>query len=137
MEYTIRSIIKAVFAAVITFLFSKGFVAIEWGFHSPSIISYAYYIMQILIISFLMKRKTLKQYSVSVICFILSSIVIRLLSADIDMYIFKSIFGLDSNMGTGDGFMLLFMYMVNLVIYMLGLGIALIITIYISKKQND
>lgn len=139
MEYTslIFSSLKGIVTATIIFFLSKIYIALEWTFALPYIVNITYYIFQIAIISFLLKNKSLKNNIVSVIVFVITFILFGVILNNIDNYIFHQIFGLDTEMGAGDGFMLLSILFTNVITYIVGIIISFILTSYNVKRAKN
>lgn len=138
MEFNeiIRQIVRGSVLSLIIFILSKLFILLEWTFNMPRILEYLYAILEILIIFFILKSRTLKDYGISAIVFVFISVLFIIVFNDMDNKIFKFVYGIDSEMGTGTGFMLLSVYLINIVIGMVGLIFALCFTIKKTRAKN-
>ncbi len=132
----IISAIKGIVVAVIIFLFCKLYIALEWALSLPRGINIVYYVIQVLIISLILNGKSFKKYSISITCFIIVSILLAIILNDVDNTLFQHIFGLDSEMGTGDGFMLLSILLMNIIVGVIGIAISAVLTFYNTRKNK-
>lgn len=133
----ILSVTKGIIAAVGIFLLGKLYIALEWALGLPRGLDIIYYIIQILIIAFTLKNHSLKKCSISIISFVMISLVFEMIFNDINGNIFRLIFGLDSEMGAGDGFMLLSILLINMFVCTIGISISFVLTLqYVQKIKR-
>ena len=130
------SVMRGAVTAIIIFVLNKLFIAAAWDLNTSDILWICYYIALIVVIGFGIRGRIMKYYWVSLISFIVVSVLIGIaaLIINIDKCIFETIFGSVDKMWAGDGFMLMVVFMSTLICSAIGMVISFILTLIYQKR---
>ncbi len=123
-------IMKSVIVAILVSLLNCMCVISHWIYNSPYYFDGVLNIITVIFIAAAMKSHSFKLYVICNITFIVSLIVIEIILAEKNIFqmLFSRIFGYESKMGAGDGFLILSNYVSLFGSVILGEIIAFVMT---------